>query len=377
MNRRSFLIGASALVAATHIPNAWASSSRYLFYLGSRTQKKGEGIFSCFFDASTGSSSPVTLAFEMEFPTAFAVSANSQYLYSTCEVGNDGKSNGALLAFSIDRSSGKLTLKNRVSAGSGGPTSICLDATGNNLLVAAFGGGSTNVFRVMPDGSLGRQTASLVHDGTGPKPRQTAPHAHHVVLSPDNRFLISPDMGADRVFVSKFDAASGSLTPNSPPYYQAPPGSGPRQVVFHRSGKFMYLMNELDAKVVVFAWNALNGTLTEIQSIPAGAEDASGGAIVMSRDGRYLYSNTRNDNSIEVFAVDRKTGKLNGPQKVVSGGKTPWGIALDPTGRHLLVMNSGSNSVSTFRVDPGTGGLKLAGPDFSVPAPVSGIFVPA
>jgi 6-phosphogluconolactonase len=377
MNRRSFLIGASALASLSLVPRAWASSSRYIVFFGSRTQQKGQGIFSCFFDAKTGQSSAVELASEMEFPTAFAVSANKRVLYSTIETGNDGKSNGMLASFSIDHNTGKLMLMNRISAGGGGPTSICLDATGRNALVANFGAGSTNVFRVLPDGRLGEQTASAVHSGTGPKPRQSAPHAHQVVLSPDNRFLISPDLGADRVFISEFDAVSGGLVANKPAYYQMPAGSGPRQVVFHPNGKYLYLMNELTAKMTVFSWNSSGGNLTEIQTVAAGAENASGGAIAISTDGRYLYSNTRIDNSVEVFTIDRKSGKLSEPKRVASGGKTPWGIALDPGGDHLLVMNMDSNSISTFRIDRRTGSLALAGPDFSVPTPVSGIFVPA
>jgi len=378
MNRRSFLIGASALASTSRAPRAWASSSssRYLLYLGSRTQQKGQGIIFCFFDAKTGQSSPVSLAAEMEFPTAFAVSSNKRVLYSTSEVGNDGKSSGTLYAFSIDHNSGKLTPMNHVSAGGGGPTSIRLDATGKNLLVADFGAGCTNVFRVQPDGQLGDQTASVVHSGSGPHPRQKTPHAHDVVMSPDNRFLVSPDMGADRVYISEFDAVSGRLIEHNPPYYQMPAGSGPRQVVFHPDGKCMYLMNELKAKVSVFTWNALHGTLTEIQTVAAGAEDASGGALAISANGRYLYSNTRVDNSIEVFTIDRKNGMLSQPQRIASGGKSPWGITLDPEGHHLLVMNLDSSSVSTFRVDPRSGGLTLAGPDFSVPTPVSAIFVP-
>jgi 6-phosphogluconolactonase len=378
MNRRSFLVCAASLAALTRAPFAWASSSsRYLLYLGSRTDKPGQGIFSCFFDAKTGSSTPVTLAWEMAFPTAFAVSANKQFIYATSEVGNDGKSSGTLLAFSIERPSGKLSKLNQVSAGGGGPTSICLDATGKNLLVAEFGGGCTNVFRVLPDGRLGEQTASLVHSGTGPNKRQSAPHAHQVVLSPDNRFLLSPDLGADRVFISKFDAQSGSLVADNPPFYQMPAGSGPRQVIFHPNGKYLYLMNELTAKLTAFTWNASDGSLNEIQTMPAGLETSSGGALAMSHDGRYLYSNTRVDNSVEVFAIDQKTGKLSEPTRVLSGGKTPWGIALGPTGEHLLVMNMDSNSVSTFKIDAKTGGLTLVGPDFTAPTPVSGIFVPA
>ena len=377
MDRRSFLVSASALLGGSCVPAAWASPSRYLLYIGSRSDKTGAGIFSCFFDPRAGTVSPVQLASEVVMPTAFALSKNKKYLYATSETGNDGKSSGTLGAYLIDKHTGKLTQINRVSAGGGGPTSICLDATGKHCLVADFGSGCTNVFRVLSNGSLGEQTASLVHYGTGPNKRQTAPHAHEVVLSPDNRFLIGPDLGADRVFISEFNAVTGSLVAHNPPFYQMPPASGPREVLFHPNGKLMYLMCELNAKMTVFDWNAAAGTLTEIQTMPAGPENASGGAIAMSPNARYIYSNTRTDNSIEVFAIDQQTGKLSEPQKVQTNGKTPWGIALDPMGDHLVVMNIDSNTVSTYRVDQETGGLKLAGPDFSVPMPVSGIFVPA
>ncbi len=182
-------------------------------------------------------------------------------------MGNDGKSDGSISAFAIDRNSGSLSLLNKVPSGGGGPTYLSLDRTGVALLVACYGAGRANAFRLLPDGKLGDQTASMADYGTGPSPRQSAPHVHCTVFSPASRFVLAADLGADRIFIFQFDAAKGSLTAHNPPFYQAPAGTGPRQIVFHPNGKFAYLMSELVGTLTAFAWDEKNGTLTKLQTI--------------------------------------------------------------------------------------------------------------
>lgn len=360
---------------------AWASTYRSLVFLGTRTNAPGKGIYSCFFDAETGACTSVSVAAEIVAPTAFALSANKRYLYSVSEVGNDGKSDGSISAFAIDHRSGVLTLQNKVSSGGGGPTYLALDHTGRTILVGCFGSGRTNAFRVLPDGKLGEQTASMTDSGTGPTPRQSAPHVHCTVFSPDNRFVLAADFGADRIYIFRFDPAAGTLTPHDPPFVQSPAGSGPRQIVFHPNGKFAYLMSELVGQVTVFAWVAKEGSLTEVQKIsclPAESSgDRSGAGLAMRNDGRFLYTTTRSDNSIEVFSVDAKKGTLVSGQRVISDGKLPWSCAFDPEGRHLITTNMSSNSASIYDIDSVTGNLKPVGSIPDVPSPVCALFVPA
>ena len=373
------MTGVTALAAASHMPKAWASPSRSLVFLGTRTNAPGKGIYSCFFDATTGTCTSVSLAAEMAAPTAFALSASKRYLYSVSEVGNDGKSDGSISAFAIDRRSGLLTLLNKVSSGGGGPTYLALDRAGKTALVGCFGSGRTNAFRVLPDGKLGEQTASMTDSGTGPSPRQSAPHVHCTIFSPDNRFVLAADFGADRIFIFRFDPAAGSLTAHDPPFLQSPAGSGPRQIVFHPNGKFAYLMSELVGQVTVFAWDAKGGTLTEEQTISClsaeGSADRSGAGLAIRQDGRFLYTTTRSDNSIEVFSVDATKGTLVSGQRVVSDGKLPWSCALDPEGRHLITTNLSSDSASIYGIDSATGNLKPVGSVPDVPSPVCALFV--
>jgi 6-phosphogluconolactonase len=317
---------------------------------------------------------------EVASPTSFALSPNQRILYSVSELGNDGKSDGSISAFAIDANAGKLSLLNKVSSNGGGPTYLGMDSTGKAMVVGCFGAGRTNAFRLLPDGKLGEQTASMQDVGTGPTPRQAAPHVHCAIFSPDNRFVLDADFGADKIFVFKFDAANGALTPNDAPSAQRPAGSGPRQLVFDPKGKFVYLMSELVGEVTVLAWDARKGTLTEVQTISCIAAEASGdrsgAALVMHGSGKFLYTTTRSDNSIEVFKIDPVKGTLTNEQRVVSDGKLPWSAALDAEGRHLITTNQMSNSCSIYRVNPASGDLTQVASIPDSPAPACAIFVP-
>lgn len=378
--RRRFLIVASAFAVATSIPRAWAAHSRFLVFLGTRINASGKGIYSCFFDAKTSICTSVSLAADIASPTAFTLSANRHILYSVSELGNDGKSDGSVSAYKIDHESGRLTLLNKVPSGGGGPTYLSLDRTGKALLTACYGSGRANVFRVLQDGKLGDQTSSMADYGTGPSPRQSAPHVHCTVFSPGGRFVLAADLGADRIFIFRFDPTAGTLTPHEPPFHQSPAGTGPRQIVFHPNGKFAYLMSELVGTVTVFTWSEKDGTLTEVQTIscfPAEATgDRSGAGLVIRHDGRFLYTTTRSDSTIEVFSIDSTKGTLVAGQRIPSGGKLPWSCALDPEGNHLIATNMTSNSAAIFGIDFTTGILHPAGSISDVPSPVCAAFVP-
>jgi 6-phosphogluconolactonase len=279
-------------------------------------------------------------------------------------------------AFSVDAKSGKLTLINQQPSEGTGPCHLVVDATGSNVLVANYGSGSVACLPIQDDGSLKKASSAIQHEGSGADPRrQQGPHGHSINLDRANRFAFAADLGLDKVFVYKFDAKTGKLTPNDPPAAVVKPASGPRHFAIHPSGKFAYVINEMTLTVTAFAYDGDKGVLTTLQTIstlPEGAEgnNFSTAEVQVHPSGKFLYGSNRGHDTIAIFAIDPETGKLTPVGHESTQGKTPRNFAIDPTGQYLLAENQQSGTIVVFRIDGKTGKLTATGQTLEVPNPV-------
>lgn len=186
----------------------------------------------------------------------------------------------------------------------------------------------------------------------------TAPNAHAVHADATNRFVLATSLGGDNVSAWRFDATTGRLTPHEPALTTTPPKSGPRHIVWDKGQRYAYLLNELDASLQVFAWDAAKGTLQPLQStttLPAGFTGKPWAAdIHLSPDGRHLYASERTSSTLSTFRVDAATGQLQ-PLGQTATEKTPRGFAIDSSGRFLIAAGQDSHSVSVHPIDPATG----------------------
>jgi 6-phosphogluconolactonase len=291
-------------------------------------------------------------------------------VYSVSE-GGDGK---GISAFSFDNASGKLTFLNTGSAGGNGPCYISVDDKKQIVFTGNYGGGSLSATRLNADGSLSQDIQAIQHEGSSVnKSRQDKPHVHSVVLSPDNRYLLVPDLGTDRVNVYNVEAGKPKiLTPASPAFASANPGGGPRHLTFHPNGKHAYLILEMEGAIAAFDYK--NGKLEPKQSITMLAPGFNGkvGAadIHISPDGKFLYGSNRGEaNEIVIYAID-KNGKLTYAGRQGDLINTPRNFAIDPTGNFLLVANQNGNDIVIFKRDQKTGLLTLTGKRIQVDKPV-------
>lgn len=352
----------------------WAADATV--FVGTYTGPLSKGIYSARFDAATGKLSTPTLAAEAASPSFLAIHPNRRYVYAANEINSfQDKPAGSISAFAIEGSN--LKLINAVSSKGTGPCHVATDRTGRWLFAANYNGGSVAAFPIQANGGLGEASSFFQHTLTSVTPRQNGPHAHVVVLSPDNRFLLVADLGGDRVFVYRFDEKSGKLTPNEPAAGILPPGSGPRHVAFSKDGRLLYVLNELNATVTTFGWDAKSGSLTDMGSVsalPAGyTGNKSGAEIVVHPTGKFLYTSNRGHDSIAIFAIGAD-GKLTAVGHQPTGGRTPRNFTIDPSGKFLLAANQDSGNISIFRIDANTGRLTPAGGPVDVPAPVSILF---
>jgi 6-phosphogluconolactonase len=274
-----------------------------------------------------------------------------------------------------------LTALNTVSSGGGGACHLVVDKTGGNLLVANYGSGSVACFRLAQDGRIGERTALIQHAGAGPNAgRQRGPHAHSVVLSPDNRFLFVPDLGLDKIFIYRFDAGQGTLSANDPPFGAVPPGSGSRHFAFHPNGRFAYAVNEMKSSVTAFAFDRETGALRDprtVSNLPDGFSGVDNSAeIEVDAGGKFLYASNRGHDSITIYSIDPASGALTTVDRVPAQGKTPRNFKIDPTGRYLFAANQDSDSIVVFSRNADTGRLKAL-TEVHLSAPVCIQFLPA
>jgi 6-phosphogluconolactonase len=346
-------------------------------YFGTHRSGPGLGFSLAHFDTDTGVLTRPEFLLEAVEPAYFVIHPDGKHLY-TC---NSGKQTDLVSAYEINPKTGRLTLLNRKSAGGADPSYIVLDQTARYALVANYQGGSIATLPIGPDRLLGDRTGFAQHTGRSVNPqRQTRPFAHSIIVDPGNRFALVADLGVDKVFVYRFDAKSGALAPNDPPFAAVRPGSGPRHLKFHPNGKWVYLINEMGCTVTGFRWNETRGSLTEFQTVSTLPEGFAGtntcAELQIHPNGRFLYGSNRGHDSLVMFAIDPATGALTLVERVSSQGKWPRNFTFDPTGKWILVCNHNSDNAVVFRVDGTTGRLTPVGPSVEVPYPFCARFLP-
>lgn len=340
-----------------------------------------QGILSGRMNQETGDLHLSGPGIEVMNPGFLAVHPNKKFLYSVNTTKIDGKNVGVATAFSIAPKTGKLTFINHQTTQGTGPTHLVVDEKGKNVLVANYGSGSVVVFPVQKNGSLNSAVSFVQHDGSSIHPsRQTGPHAHSITTDPKNVFAVSCDLGLDKVLVYKFDSKKGSLTPNDPPFGLLKPGAGPRHHAFHTSGKFLYVINELDSTMTGFRFDQKRGALHQSQTISTLPPNVTGtnfpSEVAVHPSGKFLYGSNRGHDSIVAFKIDQRNGDISAIEYEPTQGKFPRHFEIDPTGQFLFVANQDSDNVVAFRIDQKTGELTPTGNIVQAEKPQCVKFVP-
>lgn len=255
----------------------------------------------------------------------------------------------SVLAFAIDARDGRLTPIGDAPL----PQSmahLAVDGSGRWLFSASYHG---NLLALSPIDAEGRPGAATQVIPTGPK-------AHAMRAAPGNRFVYATSLGGGVVLQFGFDAAHGALTPLSPPAVAVREGAGPRHLALHPDGRFVYLLNELDASVDVLAVDPATGALRCVQSLsalpPGFAGEPWAAELRLTPDARFLFTSERRSSTLAGFAVDAASGRL-APIGHWPTQAQPRGFAISPSGRWLIAAGQLSHTVGVLAIDPHSGQL--------------------
>jgi 6-phosphogluconolactonase len=364
-------LAAPLLTALLH----FAATAETLVYVGTDTGGESKGIYVSTLDEATGTLSPPRLAAAIGNPGFLALHPSKPLVYSiTAGKAADGPGKEEVAAFAVQRD-GSLTLLNtRPSAGSGA-CHISVDASGRVLLLANYNDGTVMSYPIGADGRLGPAASTVQHEGSSVNPqRQMRPHPHGIYPGPAQTRTYVPDLGLDKVLIYQLDAASGRLSPNTPPYATTEAGGGPRHMAFHPNGRHAYVNLEITSRVAAYRLDAATGALDGFQvvsSLPVGVRSKgnSTAEILVHPSGRFLYVSNRGHDSIAVFAIDPVDGSLRFIEATPTDGRTPRSFGLVPGGRFLVAANQGSGNITVFRIDPERGTLSRAGSEIAIDRP--------
>jgi 6-phosphogluconolactonase len=361
MLTRRFIL--RSLPALSILPRAICSHaatprSHLLIGTGTGTGSDSKGIYLAHWNSATGEIGSPILAAALENPTFMALRPHGRQVYAISEVPD-----GQVTAFTLRNRGDAPTLDriNEQSAEGAGPAHVSV--SGNSLFVSNYGGGSLTSYKIEPSGAISGAVSHFLGRSVDNLSVHAHPHIHEATPAPDGRWLLVNDLGSDRIWIYKIARSTGALTLSTPAFWQGRLNSGPRHLVFHPNGRWVYNVNELDSTIDHLLWAPNQGTLTTVGAfvstlapdVPKGTAFAS--EIITSPDGRFVYVGNRHNETIAKLDVNAVSGKLTLSQLMPHGGKTARHITLDPSERFLLVACQGSSSIVVLGRDSTTGRL--------------------
>jgi 6-phosphogluconolactonase (cycloisomerase 2 family) len=353
---------------------------------------RGQGIYLFEMNQDSGALEQRELTPNGSNPSWLAIDRTGAFLYSANETATfEGQNSGSVSAYRIDPSSRHLTVVNTVSSEGAGPCHLSIHPGGQHVLVANYAGGTLAVAPIRANGGLSPATCVIRDEGTlGPEKATSAPpgsfamsghdrpHAHMIQADPTGRFVLSSDLGLDRITVWKFDAEHGKLI--EPAHFPLPPGDGPRHFTFHPNGRWLYSLQEEASTLAVWEFDTSSGKLgtkQTLSSLPKGFAGTSfTSELAISPDAKFLYAANRLHNTVSFFSI-ATDGRLTFVGEEWTRGDYPRSFTIDPTGRFLYCSNQRSDAITTFRLHRESGGLEFTGQYTPVGTPAMLAFLPS
>ena len=381
--RQLFPLLGGAVALATVAPNSTAADPSGPFgkppaakarfvYVGTYTfpgtapggthQSQAKGIYVFRMNPNNGGLTLLQIA-EIPNPSYLALDPPLGHLYSVNEM-----TAGAVSAYVINQANGMLTPLNTLVPTHGQDTThLSVQPSGQYLFAASYTSGNFQVFRILPDGSIGAMTDNFqsVGNGTGPNPaRQEGPHAHQIITDLDGNHVFGVDLGADKVNLWNLDQGAGTLNPNTVPFAGIASGSGPRHMAFHPDRQHAYVLSELASSVTVFDYDPVRAAFIWQQTISTLPPDFTGtnttAEIRIHPSGRFLYNTNRGHNSVTMFEIEPDTGELEVIGWESTRGEWPRGMNIDPSGTFLYAANQNTDNIAVFRIQLANGRLKFS-----------------
>ncbi|MEQ8791443.1 MAG: beta-propeller fold lactonase family protein [Pirellulaceae bacterium] len=325
------------------LPTRADNDSAFHVYAPSRTS--GKLLVVKASPSDKGLSLKLTKAVELGFEAATIVANPDQpLLYVAAATGKEEQTPGAVVT--LDGEGGylrhqPLTLQH-------GYSYLSLDRGNRFLLGVNYFDGFVDVYSLDAAGMPGKRVAAL---------NEGRRNAHCVLPTPDNRFVYIPYVkDTNAILQYRFDPASGRLTALDPKDASPPAGTGPRHLAYHPSKSIVYFSNEQHLGVSAYDIEESGGLKLRQVCDAVGVDEPKQGVsssdIAITPDGRFLFAGIRGHQR-DFDWISRYRIQADGDVELLGltpADKIPWGLALSPNGRYLLVTAYQGATLTALRI---------------------------
>jgi 6-phosphogluconolactonase (cycloisomerase 2 family) len=139
------------------------------------------------------------------------------------------------------------------------------------------------------------------------------------------------------------------------------------------SSHYLYATLPVTNQILAYREDPNSGVLTEISGSPFAAGEGAR-SLVIHPSGKFFYvanpgqgGAAENDISLFDIASNGVIAEITPRFSVAPNASTPQLLVMDPAGAYLYVMNTGSDNISVFAIDSGSGALsEVANSPFSI-----------
>jgi 6-phosphogluconolactonase (cycloisomerase 2 family) len=300
---------------------------------------------------SSGSTlTPTGVVRDTTKPAQIVPSPNGKFAY-----GPGANGIGSIALYTVDPKTGALTFVSQLGSGlaSIAPFESIMDTTGRFIYIVNSDGNvvglATNTTSF--DGSLTPLAGSPYAVGSFPIGIAEDPAGKFVYVTNLNDGTVS-------AFKAQADGSLAPLTPASNATVTV--GSLPGYPAVDSSGAFLYVPNSGDGTISAFQINSTDGSLTAVAGSPfdTGAGNAGAGPTMVAvlPSGKFLYVTDGNNN--KVIGMTITNGALSAPVPNPAG-ILPQGLAIDPSGAFLVAANQLDNTLTYYTINGTTGALTV------------------
>jgi 6-phosphogluconolactonase (cycloisomerase 2 family) len=270
------------------------------------------------------------------------------YVVNSIDNGNPGD----VAAFSIDQSSGALTMIGTPTPADDTPTGIAIDPVGQHAYVSNKHSADVSFFTIGATGALTLQTNAATN---------AVPEAS-IAISPSDQYVFigGYDASGGAAWGASVTPASGALSFLSGGAFVTPDPL--TSIAVDPTNSIVFATTSASNQVYAFSVGT-GGALSAAGNSPIGNTGRSGAVAVWplgSASGGYIYIADYQLLKVSGYAYDGAGNLTPVPGAAFNtNGAGPQGMAIDPAGKYLYVTNSVDDTISSFSINATTGALTL------------------